>query len=63
MKAVESEVEKVRAVRRAIAEQFNFDAVRLGEHYRHLQAAMKRPAASRRESSAAAVTVKEAPNG
>lgn len=63
MKAVEREVEKIRAVRRGIAGQFDFDTVRLGDHYRELQAAMKKSAASRSESRAPTATVKEASNG
>jgi hypothetical protein len=63
MNTVELEVEKIRAVRREIAERFNFDPVRLGDHYRERQAAAQTGSSSRREASAPASTVKEEPHG
>ena len=61
MKTVELEVEKIRAVRRGIAQQFDFDAAKLGEYYRKQEAALKAAARSKPESSEATARVKETP--
>lgn len=61
MKTVELEVEKIRAVRRGIAQQFDFDAAKLGEYYRKQEAALKAAARAKPESSEATARVKETP--
>lgn len=61
MKTVELEVEKIRAVRRGIAQQFDFDATKLGDHYRKQEAALKAAARAKPESSEATARIKEAP--
>ncbi len=45
--SLELEIEKIRAIRRGIAQQFDFDAARLGEYYRKQEAAARaKPASS-----------------
>ena len=49
--SLELEIEKIRAVRRGIAQQFDFDAAKLGEYYRKQEvplntAAQAKPASS-----------------
>lgn len=61
MKTVELEVEKIRAVRRGIAQQFDFDAAKLGEYYRKQEAALKAVVRTKAEATAATARVKEAP--
>ena len=50
MKTVELEVEKIRAVRRGIAQQFDFDAAKLGEYYRKQELTLKAMAQAEPES-------------
>jgi hypothetical protein len=61
MKTVELEVEKIRAVRRGIAQQFDFDAAKLGEYYRKQEAALKAVVRTKPQSSEATARVKEVP--
>lgn len=61
MKTVELEVEKIRAVRRGIAQQFDFDAAKLGEYYRKQEAALRAVARAKPDSSEATARVKETP--
>lgn len=58
---LELEVEKIRAVRRGIAQQFDFDATKLGEYYRKQEAARKAAAPAKPETSDATARVKETP--
>jgi hypothetical protein len=51
--SLELEVEKIRAVRCDIAQQFDFDAAKLGEYYRGQEAALKAAARAKPESSEA----------
>lgn len=62
MKTVESEVEKIRAVRRGIAQQFDFDAAKLGEYYRKHEAALKAAAHTKSASGESTARVKETPD-
>jgi hypothetical protein len=62
MKTVELEVEKIRAVRRGIAQQFDFDAAKLGEYYRKQEAALKAAARAKPETREATARVKEMPD-
>jgi hypothetical protein len=59
--SLESEVEKIRAVRRGIGKQFDFDAAKLGEYYRKQEAELKSAARAKLESSGATARVKEMP--
>ena len=61
MKTVELEVEKIRAVRRDIAQQFDFDTAKLGQYYRKQEATLKAAARSKVESVTSTARVKEAP--
>ena len=61
MKTVELEVEKIRAVRRGIAQQFDFDAAKLGEYYRKQEATLKAVVRTKAEGTAATARVKETP--
>lgn len=61
MKTVELEVERIRAVRRGIAQQFDFDATKIGDHYRKQEAALKAAARGKPENSEATARVKETP--
>jgi hypothetical protein len=61
MKTVELEMEKIRAVRRDIAQQFDFDTAKLGEYYRKQEAVLKVAARAKPESSEATARVKETP--
>jgi hypothetical protein len=62
MKTVELEVEKIRAVRRGISQQFDFDPAKLGEYYRKQEAALKAVVRTKPESSEATARVKEMPD-
>lgn len=55
------EVEKIRAVRRGIAQRFDFDAAKLGEYYRKQEAALKAVVRTKPQSSEATARVKEVP--
>ena len=59
--SLQLEVEKIRAVRRGIAQQFDFDAAKLGEYYRKQEAALKAVVRTKPQSSEATARVKEAP--
>ena len=59
--SLQLEAEKIRAVRRGIAQQFNFDVAKLGEYYRKQEAALKAVARTKPESSKATARVKEPP--
>jgi hypothetical protein len=61
MKTVQSEVENIRAVRRDIAQQFDFDAAKLGEYYRKQEATLKAVVRTKTEATATTARVKEAP--
>ena len=61
MKTVELEVEKIRAVRRGIAQQFDFDAAKLGEYYRKQEATLKAVVRTKAEATATTARVKETP--
>jgi uncharacterized protein (DUF2164 family) len=61
MKTVELEVEKIRAVRRDIAQQFDFDTAKLGEYYRKQEAALKAVVRSKVETVTSTARVKEVP--
>jgi hypothetical protein len=61
MKTVELEVEKIRAVRRDIAQQFDFDTAKLGEYYRKQEATLKAVVRSKVETVTSTARVKEAP--
>jgi len=61
MKTVQSEVENIRAVRRDIAQQFDFDAAKLGEYYRKQEATLKAVVRTKTEATANTARVKEAP--
>ena len=61
MKTVELEVERIRAVRRGIAQQFDFDAAKLGKYYREQEAALKAVVGTKPERSEATARVKETP--
>ncbi len=63
MKTVELEVEKIRAVRRGIAQQFDFDAAKLGDYYRKQEATLKLAVRTQAETTATAARVKETPEG
>ena len=63
MKTVELEVEKIRAVRRDIAQQFDFDTAKLGQYYRKQEASLKAASRTKPESGVATASVKEAPEG
>ena len=51
--SLELEVEKIRAVRRGIAQQFDFDAAKLGEYYRKQERKLKAAAQAKPQSSEA----------
>ena len=61
--SLELEVEKIRAVRRDIAQQFDFDTAKLGEYYRKQEATLKAVAQSKAETVTSTARVKEAPEG
>ena len=61
MKTLELEVEKIRAVRRNIAQQFGFDTAKLGEYYRKQEATLKAVVRSKAETITFTARVKEAP--
>jgi hypothetical protein len=61
MKTVELEVEKIRAVRYRIGEQFQFNPAKLGEYYREQEAALKAAARSKALDCEATASVKELP--
>jgi hypothetical protein len=63
MKTVELEVEKIRAVRRDIAQQFDFEPAKLGKYYRKQEATLKAVAQSKAETVTSTARVKEAPEG
>ena len=58
--SLELEVEKIRAVRRGIALQFDFDAAKLGEYYRQQEQTLKAVAKAKPESSEASDGTKAA---
>ena len=60
--SLELEVEKIRAVRRDIAQEFDFDTAKLGEYYRKQEAALKSAARAKLEGSGATARVKETPD-
>ena len=60
--SLESEVEKIRAVRHDIAQRFDFDAAKLGEYYRKQEAELKAAARAKPADSGAAARVKETPD-
>lgn len=60
--SLELEVEKIHAVRRRIAQQFDFDAAKLGEHYRKQEVAPKAAARTKSESSEATLKLRELPD-
>jgi hypothetical protein len=51
--SLELEVEKIRDVRRGIAQQFDFDAAKLGEYYRKQERTLKAVARAKAEISEA----------
>lgn len=51
--SLELEVEKIRAVWRGIAQQFDFDAAKLGEYYRKQELTLREVAQAEPESSEA----------
>ena len=61
MNTAELEVEKIRAVRRDIAQQFDFDTAKLGQYYRKQEATLKAVAQSKAETVTSTARVKEAP--
>ena len=60
--SLELEVEKIRDVRRGIAQQFDFDAAELGEYYRKHEVALKAAARTKPESSEATAKLRELPD-
>lgn len=51
--SLELEIEKIRAVRRGIAQQFDFDAAKLGEYYRKQERPLNSAAQAKLEGSQA----------
>jgi hypothetical protein len=51
--SLELEIEKIRAIRRGIAQEFDFDAAKLGEYYRKQEVPLKSAAQAKPASSKA----------
>jgi len=60
--SLELEIEKIRAIRRGLAQQFGFDVAKLGEYYRKQEAALKAAARAKPETSEATARVQEMPD-
>jgi hypothetical protein len=61
MKTVELEVEKIRAVRYRIGQQFQFNAAKLGEYYREQEVVLKTAAHNKALGRETTASVKESP--